>query len=332
MNVDLLMQRCIELARNGYGKVSPNPMVGSLLYKNGRIIGEGYHRKYGGDHGEVDALKNCTEDPDGSIIFVNLEPCSIFGNTPPCADALIKANVNAVYIAMVDPNPKVSGNGICKLINAGIRVYLGCLEAEAKELNKRFICYHERKRPYVFLKWAQSSDGFIGKENEKVWISDEYTARITHQSRAREDAILIGRKTLDLDQPQLTSRKWTGSDPLRIVIDPDFKGEYSDDFLSNALIVSRDQTIENSISYDEEKTAATICSELYKRKIQSLIVEGGSITHQCFIDEGLWDEAMVFVSSHEVTSGVKAANLNDPVSQRIQLRKDTLEVSYNTAL
>ncbi|NNF01861.1 MAG: bifunctional diaminohydroxyphosphoribosylaminopyrimidine deaminase/5-amino-6-(5-phosphoribosylamino)uracil reductase RibD, partial [Bacteroidia bacterium] len=265
------MKRCLNLAALGRGKVSPNPLVGSVVYKDGEIAGEGYHMSYGHAHAEVNAIVSSQlKDLKGCTLFVNLEPCSHTGKTPPCADLIIQKNIDSVFIATTDPNPLVSGNGIRKLVSNGIQVNMGLKESESKNLNKRFFTFYQKKRPYIILKWAQSKEGFIGKANEKVWLSNSYSSRIIHKQRAFEDAILVGRKTFQLDQPALTTRNWPGQDSVRIVIDPDLKNVYSDNFMENAIIVSK-KDIGGGIRYNGDMLdLGYLMDELWQRNIQSL--------------------------------------------------------------
>ena len=219
------MRRCLTLAQKARGNTYPNPMVGAVFVRNDRIIGEGWHHKAGEPHAEVHALKNInSDDLAHGTLFVNLEPCAHTGKTAPCCNLIISKGVKKVVVGAIDPNPKTAGKGIKAMEDAGIEVICGVLENECQELNKRFYCYHTHKRPYVVLKWAQSADGFIAPiddvKGSVSWISDTHSQQLAHKWRAEEHAILVGSKTVELDNPQLTTRKWKGNNPIRLVIDP----------------------------------------------------------------------------------------------------------------
>lgn len=320
---EIFMGRCIELARLGQGNVAPNPMVGCVVVHNEKIIGEGYHQKYGEAHAEVNAL-NAVADKEllpRSTVYVSLEPCSHFGKTPPCADLLIKTGVKRVVIGCKDTNSKVGGKGIEKLIKAGIEVEVNVLESQCRELNKRFFTFHERQRPYVILKWAQSKDGFLDaprKNNEKgiFWISSTETRALVHKWRSEEASILVGRKTVQNDNPSLTVRDYYGKNPIRLIIDSQLQISGDLNILSEeapTLIFnrSRNESVRNIewIKIPEVNTKY-ILDELYKRGIQSVIVEGGSRTLQYFIFDNVWDEARIIVSQNNLSEGNKAPSIN----------------------
>ncbi len=316
---ELFMQRCLELAALGRGSVSPNPLVGCVIVHKGRIIGEGWHRKFGEAHAEVNAVE-AVADPSllkESTVYVNLEPCSHFGKTPPCADLLIRHGVKRVVIANLDTHPKVAGEGIRKLREAGIEVITGILDKQGRELNKRFFNQVEKQRPYVILKWAQTADGFIARENyESRWISNEFSRQLVHKWRSEEDAVLVGTKTVFHDNPQLNVREWTGRNPIRMVIDRFLR-------LSDKLrIFDRQQptVVYNLLKHEEHENLVLarldetdflnqLLHDAMKRGIQSIMVEGGLMTHQLFIDAGLWDEARVFTSSRNFGKGIPAPKL-----------------------
>ncbi len=219
---ELFIQRTFELAQSGIGQVSPNPRVGAVVVHDEKIIGEGWHKKYGEAHAEVNAIHSVKDQSllQESTIYVNLEPCSHFGKTPPCADLLIRHQVKKVVVCNNDPNPLVSGQGIAKLLNAGIEVVTGVLETEGRKLNKRFFTFVEKQRPYIILKWAQTVDGFVARENyESKWISNDFSRQLVHQWRSEEDAVLVGTKTAAHDNPKLDVRDWSGRNPVRVVID-----------------------------------------------------------------------------------------------------------------
>ncbi len=319
------MRFCFRLAEKGIADVAPNPMVGAIIVHRDEIIGQGYHEKYGGPHAEpnaINSVKNQTLLKE-STLYVNLEPCSHYGKTPPCVDLIIEKQIPQVVISNVDPNPKVSGHGIKKLQEAGIKVTTGILVEEGWELNKRFFTYYTQKRPYVLLKWAQSIDGFMDKVREDLSVppvifSTPETQKLNHKIRAEEAAILVGTNTVLLDNPQLTTRLWKGKDPLRISFDCDNKIP-SDacifDLSAETLIFSRKtKRVNNFISFvtiDFSKNVLQqVMDELYARKIISLIVEGGAQTLRSFIEENLWDEAKVEIAPFLLKNGVKAPELN----------------------
>lgn len=313
------MQRCIDLARLGQGYVAPNPMVGAVVVCDGKIIGEGYHHKFGAVHAEVEAIRSVKEPhllPEATV-YVSLEPCAHVGKTPPCADLLIEKKVKKVVIGCVDSFSKVSGKGIERLKNAGIEVVVGILEKECRELNKRFFTFHEKQRPYVILKWAQSKDGFLDKlrrNDEKGihWISSPETKALVHKWRSEEQSILVGRKTVQNDNPTLTVREFSGENPIRILIDSQLqlKSEYNI-FSDEAPTIVFNRIKNDKVGSVEwikiaETDTQLILDELYKRDIQSVFVEGGSRTLQYFIFGNVWDEARVIVGNTNLLEGTKA--------------------------
>jgi diaminohydroxyphosphoribosylaminopyrimidine deaminase / 5-amino-6-(5-phosphoribosylamino)uracil reductase len=312
----IFMQRALQLARLGAGKVSPNPLVGCVITHNDRIIGEGWHQVFGGPHAEVNAINSVAEKGllKESTVYVNLEPCSHHGKTPPCADMLVEHQVKKVVIANVDTYEQVFGNGIKKLREAGIEVVTGILQDEGRSLNRRFFTYVEKKRPYIILKWAETSDGFIAHENyESKWISNEYSRQLVHRWRAEEDALLVGTGTARYDDPSLNVRDWSGRDPVRIVIDRFLKLNHDlklfdgsqQTICYNAL---KNETKKNLflVRLDEKNFLQEMIEDIYRRKIQSIIVEGGTQTFEMFINRGLWDEARVFKSKQSLDKGIPA--------------------------
>lgn len=310
------MQRTLELARKGVGAVSPNPRVGCVIVHDGKIIGEGWHQKYGEAHAEVNAVGS-VEDISllkESTVYVNLEPCSHQGKTPPCADLLIHQQVKKVVIANGDPNPLVNGLGIKKLKAAGIEVVSGILEKEGRELNKRFFTFIEKKRPYIILKWAQSADGFVAHSNyESRWISNEYSRQLVHQWRSEEDAVLVGTRTAAHDNPALTVREWTGRNPVRIVIDRFLRlpetlrlFDQTEKTICYNLLKHEEHKNLLLIRLGEEGFIEQLVEDLFRQNIQSVIVEGGAQTLQFFIDLKLWDEARIFTASRFFGNGIIA--------------------------
>lgn len=292
------MRRCLQLAKNGRQNAKPNPMVGAVIVsEDGRILGEGYHVRCGEGHAEVNAFASVRPEDEhlltGATIYVSLEPCSHYGKTPPCADLIVRKRVKRCVCGCVDPFAKVQGRGIQKIREAGIEVTVGVLEKECLELNKRFITYNTHQRPYIILKWAQTANGFLDNEGKGMAISSTFTKMLSHKLRAENDAILVGRITDERDHSQLNVRDWSGKNPLRLVIDrhhPCFDGL---DFSKGKAEVLRQ-----------------IMNFLYTNKVQSLIVEGGAITHQSFLDAGLWDEIRIeTATTQSVKTGTEAPRL-----------------------
>ena len=316
------MSRCIQLAELGAGNVAPNPMVGAVLVYDDKIIGEGYHKKYGEAHAEVNCINSVEEKNqhliEKSTIYVSLEPCAHYGKTPPCADLIIKNNIPKVVIGTKDIYKEVAGAGIEKLKNAGIEVLTGVLENECIDLNKRFFTFHQKQRPYIILKWAQSANGKIGSaNNERILISNDYSNRLVHRWRSEESAILVGTNTALKDNPSLTTRLWKGKNPIRIVIDKNLKLPHELKIFSkttNTIIFnSLKNTIEENVEYiklENKNFLEEILRTLYKLNIQSVLVEGGAKTLQSFIDAGLWDEARVITNEEMIIeSGIDAPEI-----------------------
>lgn len=317
------MQRCLDLAFLGQGAVAPNPMVGCVIVKNNTIIGEGYHQKFGGPHAEVLAIA-AVKDQDlleGATVYVSLEPCAHFGKTPPCSNLLIDKKIARVVIACKDPNPKVAGKGIERLQKAGIKVEVGLLDTAAQQLNKRFFCLHQKQRPYVVLKWAQTKDGFLDRlrSNDQKginWISSEESRSLVHHWRSQEMSILVGKHTALNDNPSLTVRDVSGKNPIRILIDSQLQVQNDISLFSTdapTLIFNRIKNEQKgNIEWIKipETSTKFILDELYHRGIHSVMVEGGSRTLQYFIIDNVWDEAYVLVGDLQYGEGVKAPVLN----------------------
>lgn len=335
----VFMQRAMDLAALGRGAVSPNPMVGCVIVNHGNIIGEGYHKRYGGPHAEPHAI-NGVKDPNllkSATLYVTLEPCSHFGKTPPCADLIIKHQIQRVVIGAKDSNPLVGGKGIKKLIEAGIEVEEGIMADEIRKQNARFFTYMEKQRPYVLLKWAQTKDGFIARSNyDSKWISQPLSRQLVHRWRAEEDAIIVGTNTAKYDNPRLNVRDWTGKDPVRIVID---KGLSLDGNLHlfdgsqaticfNLIRAARQENLE-WVKMEENFTIGAILNELYQRKIQSLIVEGGSQLLRTFLEAGLWDEARVFTGDVVFGNGIPAPILRTVPGSQYEIMGDVLQHYIN---
>ncbi|HEX8060484.1 MAG TPA: bifunctional diaminohydroxyphosphoribosylaminopyrimidine deaminase/5-amino-6-(5-phosphoribosylamino)uracil reductase RibD [Cyclobacteriaceae bacterium] len=306
------MRRCFDLALKGIGSVSPNPLVGCVITHNNEIIGEGWHKKYGGPHAEVNAVASVADQSllSSATVYVNLEPCSHHGKTPPCADMLVAHHVKKVVISNVDSNELVAGKGIEKLREAGIEVVTSILESGGRYLNRRFFTFMEQRRPYIILKWAQTSDGFMSRgSNDPSRISNEITQQLVHRWRSEEDAFLVGTQTAATDNPRLNVREWTGRNPVRVVIDRNSRLDKSLHLFDGT---------QPTIVYDKINEVHDIAGDLYTRKIQSLVVEGGATTLNLFISAGLWDEARVFVAPIKFHDGLKAPVLpGNPVATNL---------------
>ena len=337
------MARCIELAMLGLGSVSPNPMVGAVIICDDRIIGEGFHMKFGEAHAEVNAIKNVYDIfPDAekllkrSILYVNLEPCAHFGKTPPCADIIISNNIPTVVVGCRDPFTQVNGKGIERLKNAGIEVLEGIMESDCLELNKRFYTRVLKQRPYVILKWAQSRDGFFAPEDgAQRWITSQPAKQLVHRWRSEEDAILIGKNTAKIDNPHLNVREWNGKNPVRIIIDRNLElpkqlnifDQSQDTIIFNGL---RTEVI-GKIKYLELESfdvllPPLICYQLYLMDIQSIIIEGGAKILNLFISADLWDEARVFTGPECWGEGIASPVLRGESVETISVGPDTLQV------
>jgi diaminohydroxyphosphoribosylaminopyrimidine deaminase/5-amino-6-(5-phosphoribosylamino)uracil reductase len=330
------MRRALELASLGLGHVSPNPLVGCVVVHDGRIVGEGWHQKYGGSHAEVNAIRQVNDDdllPDATV-YVNLEPCSHFGKTPPCADLLVEKRVKRVVIANRDPNPKVAGQGIERLRAAGIDVSEGVLAREGRWLNRRFFTAMEQHIPYVMLKWAETADGFMASSARKpVWISNERSRQRVHQWRAEEDAVLVGAGTAEIDNPRLTVRDWSGRNPVRVVLDPKlrlpsslhlFDGTQATLFY-NWIKSDRKGNLE-FIKIREEDFLHEVLVDLLLRGVGCVMVEGGPSTLQKFIETGLWHEVRVFRSEKLLKEGVPAPRITSQPFMTDTTTGDTLSI------
>ncbi len=345
MSHEIFMQRCFDLALLGVGDVAPNPMVGCVVVHDGRIIGEGYHQKYGQAHAEVNAIRSVqnTELLRQSTLYVSLEPCAHWGKTPPCSDLIIESRIPHVVIGTIDPFAKVAGKGIERMQKAGINVEVGVLEQECRELNRRFFTFHEKKRPYILLKWAQTLDGFIDTDRTETqhptWITNALCKRLVHKQRSEESAILIGTNTAEFDNPALTVREWKGNQPVRLVIDRKRR-------LSKELTVfdQKEQTwVFTEIQEEDVERLKFIrldfgrdilpqmLTELYQRDILSVIVEGGSVLLSSFLQEDLWDEAYIYTGNQFFGKGVKAPEIAGKLFAFEQLDDCKLHVLRNSA-
>lgn len=333
------MRRALELAQLGLGSVSPNPMVGCVIVSGDRIIGEGWHQAFGGPHAEVDALHRVSEESriKGSTVYVNLEPCSHFGKTPPCADLLVARQVGRVVIGCRDPNPRVAGQGIAKLRDAGIAVTEGVLHEEGRWLNRRFFVNMEQGMPYIILKWAESADGLMASaDGKQVWISNLLSRQRVHQWRAEEDAVLVGRKTAEMDNPRLTVRDWTGRNPMRVVLDPSRQLPGSLHLFASppdTLCYTRQKSDGKGhvewIKIEEPDFVASVLKDLLRRNIGSVLVEGGANTLSRFIAQGCWHEARIFRSNQGLGVGLSAPSVQGDKRSEERLENDLLTVWTN---
>jgi diaminohydroxyphosphoribosylaminopyrimidine deaminase/5-amino-6-(5-phosphoribosylamino)uracil reductase len=338
---ELYMQRCLDLASLAGVNAAPNPMVGAVIVFEDEIIGEGYHQYFGGPHAEVNAIKSIRKEDINKIskstIYVSLEPCSHTGKTPPCADLLIASNFKRVVIGCKDPNELVAGNGIKKIEEAGIETTVGVLESKCIKLNKRFFTFQTKKRPYVILKWAQTKDGFIDINRDEIdktrkinWISDPDTQSMVHYWRSKEQAILVGWKTIENDNPSLTVREVKGLNPLRIIIDSNLNIPSDSQVFTDGektIILNKIKNEENgNVSFVKLKEISTksILNYLYQIEISSVFVEGGSGTLQHFLLDGLWDEARIIQGNTQFHDGIKAPKINGLPSKTYPFANDQI--------
>ncbi len=325
----LYMQRCLELASNALGRTYPNPVVGSVIVYQDKIIGEGFHKRAGEPHAEVIAI-NSVKDKSllpNSTLYVNLEPCSHYGKTPPCANLIIKWKIPRVVIGTIDTSAKVSGKGIEKLKAAGIDVKVGVLEKQSRWINRRFFTFHEKKRPYVILKWAQTADGFIDRvRTDNIRKSNIITSRwartLVHKWRSQEQAIAVGTNTVINDNPQLTVRLWYGNNPIRICLDT--KGRIP---ANSRIFDNSAQTI--CLTQKEFRNPHTLLNHLYSINIQSIIIEGGTKFMESFLKQNLWDESRIFISKSLFLSGIKAPEIKGHLIRKLDFEDETLFIFTN---
>lgn len=339
------MRRCLELAELGRGTAQPNPMVGSVVVHDGQIIGEGYHHKCGEAHAEVNAISSVKDQSllKDATIYVNLEPCAHVGRTPACSTLIIDKQIPRVVIGCVDSFDKVAGKGVEMLKNAGVDVKVGVLEKESLWLNRRFFTFHHKKRPYIILKWAETKDGFIDYDRTKeapeaAWITNEISRTLVHKWRTEEPAFLVGTQTAIKDNPQLNVRAWSGAAPLRVSVDRE--GVFPEDLNllddSQATLIFTSKLPKKSFKNtdfvlidDKISIEQQILDELYRREIQSVVIEGGRIVLDAFISQNLWDEARVFIGDKQFHSGTKAPVFKASVSNKIDLDDTELRLYYN---
>jgi len=322
----IFIKRCLQLAANGRATCAPNPMVGAVVVHQGLIIGEGWHHKAGELHAEPNAIRS-VKNPEllkTSTLYVNLEPCSHYGKTPPCVDLIIAKKIPRVVVGCLDPFPQVCGRGVSKLRAAGIDVAVGVEEAACLELNRHFIRFHRKKRPYIILKWAQTADGFLdfsrisSDRKQPLKISTPFTQMLVHKLRTESDVVLVGTNTAILDNPALTVRSWTGKSPVRAVLDRQMVLPKDSVLLNgrNPTIVytSKADKEEGNISWVHidfnENVINQILQDLYSRNLQTLLVEGGASTFASFLRMGLWDEIHTETSSQRIGHGISAPDLS----------------------
>ena len=339
------MHRCIQLAKKGAGLVSPNPMVGCVIVYENKVIGEGFHEKYGEAHAEVNAINSVKNKEllQKSVLYVSLEPCAHFGLTPPCSDLIVHHKIPKVFVGTVDPFAKVAGKGIEKMKKAGVDVRVGIFEEECRKLNRRFFTFHEKKRPFILLKWAQTSDGFIdidrSHENygEPTWITGEKARIKVHEMRAREDAILVGTNTAEKDDPSLTVRHCAGKNPIRVLVDKKLRLPNTLNLFDGTVKTLVFNQHKNEISGLTEyvkidfskKVLSKILQELYSRNILSLIVEGGKQLLESFINANLWDEAHIYTGNKYFKSGVLAPQITGKIATNENIENDVLTIFIN---
>jgi len=347
MDDEFYIKRCLELAIIAIGNVSPNPMVGCVIVANGKIIGEGYHQKFGEAHAEPNAIKSVF-DKYGSeadellkiaTAYVNLEPCAHFGKTPPCADLFVKHQLKKVVVGNRDPFSGVDGKGIEKLRNAGIEVISGVSDHECRFFNRRFFTRIQKQRPFIILKWAQTANGYFATiDGHQKWISGGLAKRIAHKWRSEEDAILVGKQTAIVDNPQLTSREWPGKNPVRLVIDRNLQVHPTNHIFNDAaktIVFNEVKTdVIGNIHYIQMEDMQfylpqKIAFQLYLMDIQSVIIEGGANILKQFLDANLWDEARIFTSGNSWTSGIASPLLNGDLVEEIQVGTDKLSIYIN---
>lgn len=315
LNDEILMRRCLQLASNGLGRTHPNPLVGCVVVRNGNIISEGYHQQHGQYHAERNAILRCKEDLQGATLYVNLEPCSHHGLTPPCADLIVERGISKVVCCNDDPNPQVNGGGFAKLRNAGIEIKKHVLEEEGYFLNRRFFTFMKQQRPYVILKWAATENGFMApKDKQPYWISNSLAKQLSHRWRTEEAAILVGSQTYLDDHPQLNARLWSGNNPKPIVLDR-----------RNRL-----NDVPEHWLHLHSQTIPEVLTELYNQKIQSVIVEGGLKILQSFINSGLYDEIRFIEAPTTFTEGLPSPIIpnNYYRSEHQNLTDNTLHYYY----
>jgi diaminohydroxyphosphoribosylaminopyrimidine deaminase/5-amino-6-(5-phosphoribosylamino)uracil reductase len=339
------ISRCIKLSKNGFGTTRPNPSVGSVIVNDNIIIGEGYTSPYGDNHAEVNAIESVKDKSllKKATIYVSLEPCSHQGKTPPCSNFIVDSGIKNVVVGCLDDNSLVSGRGIKFMKDNGCKVVVGVLENECKESNKRFLTFHNKKRPYIILKWAETKDGFIDKLRdedslkEPNWISNTYSQQIVHQWRSEEHAIMVGTNTVIQDNPKLNVRNWSGKNPIRVVLDNSMRipiNSYVFDGSIETIVFTSSTSLFNyekknlSVEYIDysKNVPQQICDILYKKNIQSIIIEGGAQTIRGFVNSDLWDEARIFIGDVQFEKGLKAPEIEGLTKRVVNIDTDILKI------
>ncbi len=354
-NDEIYMMRCIELAKKGAGYVAPNPMVGAVLVHNEQIIAEGWHQRYGEAHAEVNCIKQAMEKGytdliPHSILYVSLEPCSHFGKTPPCSDLIIQHQIKKVVIGCRDPFKEVNGRGIEKLNEAGVETVVDVLKTECIDLNKRFFTFHQKHRPYIILKWAQTANGKVASLNpskggtltsavQRLFISNEFTNKLVHKWRSEEASILVGTNTALLDDPQLTNRYWQGKQPVRLVLDKDLRLPSTLQLFNHdaktIIFNTKKHSQEGNVQYyqiaNDQNVVHEIIKALYQLQLLSVLVEGGAQLLQSFIDAGLWDEARIIENEKlKIENGLTAPVLiNHQLVSEQNILTDSIKIFKN---
>ena len=332
------MFRALQLAQQGGGHASPNPMVGAVVVHEGIIIGEGFHRCCGKAHAEVNAIASVQDQmvlPE-STIYVTLEPCSHYGKTPPCANLLIERGIKRVVVGTLDPFEKVSGRGVAMLREAGIEVEVGVLESECRELNKRFFTAHTTGMPWVLLKWAQSSDGFIADNKGRVLFSTPMTQALMHRERSMVDAIVVGARTVKIDNPSLTTRYWSGNSPLRVVLDRNLSIPSDCNVLNDGgktlIYNEKKEEIKGAVEWAKLDTTEpeTWLRDLYRRGVTSVMVEGGANVLQQLIDSGIWNEIRIETAPVTLGGGIKAPQVDMSGATRQVIDRNTIFIMHNS--
>ncbi len=338
------MRRCLQLAEQGMGNVAPNPLVGCVIVNDDKIIGEGFHKSFGKAHAEVNAIGHVEDKAllKSSTLYVNLEPCAHHGKTPPCADLIIRYEIPRVVIGCEDPFDAVAGKGIARLRENGVEVIQDIMHIESRFINRRFFTFHEKKRPYIILKWAQTNDGFIDKiRTDKVgvnWITGKEEKQLVHLWRSQEQAILVGTNTVMNDDPTLTVREVNGNNPIRIIIDRQLKTHmdakvYDQSARTIVLNEIRDEIVSDNLQWiklnDHQPYLPQVLSTLYDQNILSVIIEGGAFTLQQFIDANMWDEARIFTGDITYGEGLKAPSLGRELSVQNRIGNSDLSVVYH---
>ncbi len=336
------MQYSLSLASRGSGFVAPNPMVGALVVAEGRIIGEGWHQEFGAAHAEVNALNNVKPENvhllSEATLFVTLEPCNHFGKTPPCTEKIINSGIKKVVVGTLDPNPLVSGKGVARLRENAINVIVGILENDCRELNKFFFCFHEKKRPYITLKWAQSSDGFIaGENNTPIHLTNSYSDHLVQKMRAEHMAIFVGGRTILSDDPKLTNRSGRGKNPVRISLDT--KNNFPPNLCifnteASSLIFNFEKNeIKENVEFikieKDEKIFEKIMAILFNKKINSILVEGGTETINSFVKLKMWEEMKIFITENKLSAGINAPVLSGKGISSEQILDNSLITRIN---